>query len=98
MFHIILSASLHVTLNISLLWYELGSATLVNSDFKLNPYYLCPANKNVNGQQYAIIWHVDDSKISYADENAVHEIVSMIERKFGNIKVVHVAEQECLGM
>ena len=44
--------------------------------FKLNPYELCMTNSIINGKQYTICWHVDDSKISYAKESIVADIIN----------------------
>ena len=49
----------------ALLWYELYTNTLKDIGFELNPYDLCVANKDINGKQCTIVWHVDDNKISH---------------------------------
>ena len=32
-------------------------------------YDPCVVNKDVNGKQMTVIWHVDDLKVSHVDEN-----------------------------
>jgi len=40
-------------------------------------------NKDVNGHQMTIAWHVDDIKISHKSEDEVQWLISMIEAEFG---------------
>ncbi len=35
--------------------------------FKLNPCDPCVANKEVNGTQMTVCWHVDNLKVSHVD-------------------------------
>ena len=49
----------------------------------MNPYDDCVANKDINGSQCTIVWHVDDLKISHADEKVVTEVIKMIDGEFG---------------
>ena len=37
----------------------------------------------INGKQYTISWHIDDSKISHADKHVVSDIIKKIEARFG---------------
>ena len=39
--------------------------------FVLNPYHPYVANKIVDGAQLAIVWHVDDLKVSHVDAGVV---------------------------
>jgi hypothetical protein len=38
----------------------------------------------INGQKCAIVWHVDDLKISHVQEQVVHKIVDQLNNKYGN--------------
>jgi len=40
-------------------------------------------NKMVNGSQLTIVWHVDDCKISYIDEEVVTDMLKKLKKKFG---------------
>jgi hypothetical protein len=42
-------------------------ADLESIGFKLNPYDPCVANKDMNGTQMMVCWHVDDLKVSHMD-------------------------------
>jgi len=41
---------------------------LESQGFKINPCDLCAANKMLNGKHVTVLWHVDNMKISHADE------------------------------
>ena len=51
--------------------------------FSINPYDLCVANKEIDGQQCTITWHVDDLKISHVGEHVVRSIKQKIQDNFG---------------
>jgi hypothetical protein len=52
-------------------------------DFKINPYAFCEANKTINGQQCAMVWHVIDLKILHVDPKVVTTIVNLLDAKYG---------------
>mmetsp|Transcript_26617 Transcript_26617/g.41320 ORF Transcript_26617/g.41320 Transcript_26617/m.41320 type:complete len:590 (+) Transcript_26617:1688-3457(+) len=82
----------------ALLWYELYTETLKEMGFELNPYDLCVANKKINGEQCTIVWHVDDNKISHVEADVVEDVISMIESKFGKMKITCGNTHVFLGM
>ena len=49
----------------------------------INPYDWCVANKQIDGRQCTLIWHVDDMKISHGDSSVVDGIIKMLEEEFG---------------
>jgi hypothetical protein len=51
----------------ALLLYNKLVANLESIGFKLNPYDPCVANKEVNGTQMMVCWHVDNLKVSHMD-------------------------------
>jgi len=55
----------------STIFWKLLSETLQEWGFVLNPYDKCEVNKNIEGKQCTIIWHVDDLKISHANKDVV---------------------------
>jgi len=63
-----LKKALYGTLQAAMLFWKTLTAKLVSLGFKANPYDECVVNKIVHGQQFTILWHVDDIKISHADE------------------------------
>ena len=38
------------------------SATLIEWDFTVNPYEMCVAKKEINGEKNTILWYVNDLK------------------------------------
>jgi len=75
MLYVQLKKALNGTLQAALLFWKLLSETLQEWVFALNPYDKCVANKNIEGKQCTIIWHVDDLKISHANKNVVENIL-----------------------
>ena len=66
--------------------------------FKLNNYDNCVANKNINGSQCTITWHVDDLKMSHRDRTVVRSVIEFIEKIYGKMSVVEGDEHEYVGM
>ena len=64
-----------------MLFWKTLTAKLVSLGFKANPYDECVVNKIVHGQQFTILWHVYDIKISHADEQVVSDVVSELEKR-----------------
>ena len=68
-----------------LFWQNLSGFLIEKLSFEANPYDFCVANKNINGSQCTIGWHVDDLKISHVDGNVNQEILAIfnvnMERK-----------------
>jgi hypothetical protein len=77
------------------------SGTLTSWGFILNPYDSCVANKEINGKQFTIIWHVDDLKISHADDAVISEMLKELNLKYGKESPLVVTRgliHEYLGM
>ena len=79
--------SIYGCIEAALLWYELYKDTLEKEGFKLNPYELCVANKEINGHQCTIAWYMDDNKVSHKDPLVVTNILNLIESKFGKLSI-----------
>ena len=75
--------ALYGTLHATLIFWRKLTSKLVEWGFMINPYDWCVANKQINGQQCTLVWHVDDMKISHADSRVVDNIISMLEQEFG---------------
>ena len=78
-----LRKALYGTLKAALLFWELLSSTLEKWGFQSNPYDACVMNKEINGSQCTVLWHVDDLKISHVDDEVVTEVIDLLERQFG---------------
>ena len=81
-----------------MLWYNLYTETLKRMGFILNPYDRCVANKFINGKQCTIVFHVDDNKLSHADEKVVTEIIKEISKHFGDLAVTRGRSHNFLGI
>ena len=78
-----LRKALYGTLKAALLFWKKLTGQLKKWGFVTNPYDWCVANKDINGSQCTILWHVDDLKISHADPDVVTSIIDMIAQEFG---------------
>ena len=45
-------------------------------------------NKTINGEQFTIIWYLDDLKISHINEKVVEDIIRQLNEKFGK-EILH---------
>ena len=61
-----------------LLIWKLLSETLQEWGFTLNLYDKCVVNKNIEGKQCTIIWHVDDLKVSRRKKEVVEDILKKL--------------------
>lgn len=78
-----LRKALYGTLRAAILFWQQLSEKLKEWDFTINPYDWCVANKNINGKQCTILWHVDDLKISHVDPAVVTEIIELLKEEYG---------------
>jgi hypothetical protein len=78
-----LKKALYGTLRAALLFWRRLSSQLAKWDFSPNPYDPCVMNRDINGKQCTILWHVDDLKISHVDPNVVTEMIELLEGEFG---------------
>ena len=75
--------ALYGTLRAALIFWRKLTSKLVEWGFAINPYDWCIANKQINGQQCTLVWHVDDMNISHADSSVADNIINMLEQEFG---------------
>ena len=75
--------ALYGTLRAALIFWRKLTSKLVDWGFTINPYDWCVANKQINGHQCTLVWHVDDMKISHAHSQVVTDIINQLEQEFG---------------
>ena len=80
-----LNVALYGTLKGAVLFWKKLSSYLKDQGFVVNPYDWCVANKEINGKQCTIVWHVDDLKISHVDSKVVDEVLSSLKEEFGKV-------------
>ena len=93
-----LNKALYGCVQSALFWYKLYLSTLKDMGFELNPYDMCVANTNIEGNQCTVCWYVDDNKISHVDPKVVYEVIKTIEKKFGKMPQTRGDEHNFLGM
>ena len=78
-----LSKALCGTLQAALLFWQNLSGFLASQGFEANPYDACVMNKMIDGEQCAVVWHVDDLKMSHEKEAVVESLVDALQEKCG---------------
>ena len=66
--------AIYGTMVVALLYYEKFTNSLEKKGFKKNPYDPCVWNKQIDGKQCTICFHVDDCKISHVSKTVVGRI------------------------
>jgi len=74
-----LCQGLYGTLSAAYLFWRNLSEKLHKWRFLTNPYDSCVANRELFGSECAILWHVDDLKISHVNRGVVNRIVYILE-------------------
>ncbi len=69
----------------SLLYYKEFVKSLKSKGFKLNPYDPCVANKQVNGEQLTVCFHVVDCKISHLLPKVVDETIEWLRSEYKHV-------------
>ncbi len=70
--------ALYGTMVVLQLFYKKFVKNLKSKGFKLNPYDPCVANKEVNGEQLTVCFHMDDCKISHLTPKAIYEMIDCL--------------------
>ena len=81
MLYVLVEKSLYGMLRAALLFYRKLRKDLEEMKFVVNPYKPCVANRDVNGSQCTIVWHVDDLKVSHKDEAVVTYFLQELGRR-----------------
>jgi hypothetical protein len=79
--------ALYGMLQSSLLFYKKFKQDLESIGFKINPYDPCVANRDINGKQQTVTWHVDDLKSSHVDASVNDDFAQRLEQRYGDPKV-----------
>ena len=66
-----------------LFWKDLTTFLTSNLGFSVNLYDWCVVNKDLDGSQCTIGWHVDNLKISQKNMAMVENIVEALNNKYG---------------
>ena len=82
-----LTRALYGCLKSRLRWYLQLSMVLQDEGFAENPYDSCAMNKDINGSQCTVCWHVDDLKISHKEPAVVDQILKTPTLIYGPLSV-----------
>jgi hypothetical protein len=74
----------------SILYYKKFRKDIESIGFEVNPYDICVANRQVNGKQHTVTWHVDDLKSSHEDSRVNDDFEAWCEKMYGSDQVGHV--------
>jgi len=66
----------------ALLFYQKLVADLKSLGYEINPYDPCVANKNINGKQMTICWHVDDLFVGHEDPTVVTDLLRWLANRY----------------
>jgi len=78
-----LACALYGTLQAALLFWKDLTTKLQEWGFTINPYDTYVGNKDMEGTQCTILWHVDDLKISHVIPAVVNEIIVLLNEQHG---------------
>jgi hypothetical protein len=86
-----------------LLFYRKLRKDLESIGFEVNPYDICVANKMVNGEQFTVVWHVDDLKCSHVKTSVVDNFIEWARSKYEDVSITvlkpsHGKIHDYLGM
>jgi hypothetical protein len=70
-------------LEAALLWYKKFRHELEQEEFIFNPYDPCVANRQRNGSQHTILFHVDDLKSSHIDPKINDQFEEWLQDNYG---------------
>ena len=84
-----MSKALYGLLKSALDFYLKLRGDLESIGFKVNPYNPCVVNKTVQGSQMAVIWHVDDLKVSHVKPEANTQFAEWMEGIYAENLTVH---------
>ena len=84
--------ALYGMLQSALLYYKKFCKDIENEGFKINDYDPCVANKQINGKQLTLTWHVDNIKMSHQDKAVLNEFINWLKKTYGGIGQVKVTE------
>jgi hypothetical protein len=88
-------------LEAALLWYKTFRKDIEDNQFIFNPYNPCRANKNVQGLQQTIVFHVDDLKSSHKSKsvnNKFEKWLNSMYSKPGRVTATRGQVHDYLGM
>jgi hypothetical protein len=93
-----LNKALYGTLKAARLFYDDLTSNLQAMGFTANPYDPCVMNRNIEGSQCTIAWHVDDLKISHKSKYVVERILKRLADIYGDLSITRGDKHTFVGM
>jgi hypothetical protein len=93
-----LKRALYRCLKSALLCWKHFSGNLIKRGYILNPYDSCVANKEIDGSQFTIIWHVDNLNLSHKSNQVLDNEVKYLESIYISVVGSKGTEHTYLGM
>ena len=86
--YVAMSKALYGMLDSAILYYRKFRRNLEENGYEVNPYDPCVANKQINGKQHTVCWHVDDLKASHVETQVNDEFLDWLNEKYGSLAKV----------
>ena len=94
-----LNKALYGLLRSVLLFYNKLVGELEGMGFMLNPYDPCVANRDIEGSQQTVTWHVDDLRVSHVNPAVNTQTIRDLAKIYGpGITVTRGKVHDYLGM
>jgi Reverse transcriptase (RNA-dependent DNA polymerase). len=93
-----LKKALYGTLKAARLFYEDLTKHLKKYGFVANPYDPCVMNKDIEGSQCTIAWHVDDIKISHKKQSVLEDVLNHLQSIYGALTITRGNKHTFVGM
>ena len=82
-----LKKALYGTMMAAKLFWQTLTHKLEKYGFTPNDYDSCVMNKEIDGFQCTVLWHVDDLKISHKDPAVVTKIINYLKKEFDDCDI-----------
>jgi hypothetical protein len=80
------------------LFWENIHGKLTEMGFTSNPDDLCVMNKDIDGEQFTVVLHVDDLKLSFARVDEIDKVLATLEAEYGKLDIQRGKILEYLGL
>ena len=99
--YVICKKAIYGTMNAALLAYKKLANLFKQWGLTMNPYDPCVWNKDIEGSQFTVVFHVDDLLMSHLSPHVVSDIIEKLDKEYGSkdsLTVTRGPVHEYLGM
>ena len=93
--------AIYGTMNAALLAYKKLAKLFSQWGLTMNPYDPCVWNKEIEGKQYSVVFHIDDLLMSHESPEVITKMISKLDKEYGtkdDLTVTRGPIHEYLGM